>query len=196
MGAAWSASPSTASSARSSSGTLPSWMMRAGRRCTRGRSTTIWKEAGPFMPSRWTTCWLVSTYEVSPSTATTTPLAERSTLPRETTSTRTLWRRAFCTTLPLSLLASAGRARRANATTAVRKVNVPPLLLPCNQQYKEALAFPKALREKNTAERPRDSSATLERVFQRAGSALTIVVGFFVGLLLASLNHILPADSI
>jgi signal transduction histidine kinase len=33
-------------------------------------------------------------------------------------------------------------------------------------------------------------------VFQRAGSALTIVVGFFVGLLLASLNHILPADSI
>jgi hypothetical protein len=33
-------------------------------------------------------------------------------------------------------------------------------------------------------------------VFRRVGSLLTIVIGFFVGLLLASLDHILPAASI
>src|SRR3954471_6529222 len=138
-----SASPSTASSARSSSGTLPSATTRAGRRCSLGRSTTTWNEALAERPSPCPPCWLVSSEEVSPSTATTTPLAARSTLPRAITSTRTLWRRAFWTTLPLSLLATAGSARRASAAATVRKINVPPLEVPWDQQYRHRCGFPK-----------------------------------------------------
>src|SRR5437667_1318429 len=89
-----------------------------------------WKEAVAERPSRCTTCSFVSTYEVSPSVATTTPLAVRSTFPRTRTSIRTLWRSAFCTTLLFSLLAKAGRAKSASAAAAMRKVNEPPPELP------------------------------------------------------------------
>src|SRR4051812_14357253 len=193
-GATASGSPSTARSARSSSGTLPSWTMRARTRWSLGRSTTTWNEAPPERPSRCTTCWLVRTYYVSPSTATTTPLAARSSFPRTSTSTRTLSRSAFCTTLLLSLLARAGRASRARATAVVRKVNVPPFEMPSNQQYKHGLRFQTLPQELGEVVGQFLCYACI--VFQRIGSTLTIVVGFFLGLVLASLDHILPAASI
>src|SRR5262249_4939947 len=85
---------------------------------TFGRSTTTWKDATPLRPSRCTTCWLVRTHEVLPSTATTTPEAARSTCPWTSTSTRTLSRRAFWTVLLLSLFAKAGTETATSAATS------------------------------------------------------------------------------
>src|SRR5207248_4976920 len=166
-------------------------MTRAGSRCSFGRSTTTWKEAVSERPSRWPTCSFVSTNEVSPSVATTTPLAVRSTFPRTRTSTRTLWRSAFCTTLLFSLLAKAGSARSASTAAAMRKVKTPPFGLPFLQQYKWGRRFQN---RRHFCRNVRHFLWYAQMVTRKPATApVIVVVGFFVGLFLASMNHILPA---
>src|SRR5207249_6692355 len=115
----------------------------------------------------------------SPSVATTTPLAVRSTFPRTRTSTRTLWRSAFCTTLLFSLLAKAGSARSASKEAAMRKVKTPPFGLPLLQQYKRVLRFQNLRQFCRT-------SATFPLVRcargRKRSSTPLLVIGFFVGL--------------
>src|ERR1700682_2123844 len=124
----------------------------------------------------------------------TTPLAARSTLPRTSTSMRTLCRSARWTTLLLSLFAcAAGIPNAMTARTATNGCNLGKATSSRVQSYKQ---YRHAVDSNSTRSEGGGTSATIRCVSSRLGSIVLIALGFLAGLVLVSFDHLLPETSI